>query len=203
MLVLDKEGRYLKIGPGHQDMLYAPPEQLLGRNLRDIFSQPKADEFIGYLHEALRSHAPIHFEYALLIGSEIKWFSGAVAPLTSDSVVWVARDITPQKQAEQQVQRRLLELEALYESSLAFGKTFDPSDISKQTIEVLSNRLDWHHAAVRIRRGDSDDVELLAFSEGLGSAIIFRGWPEPRPESHYKGRAGDGWLGDASWTHAE
>ena len=165
VLVLDKDGRYLKIGPGHEEMLYAPPEQLLGRNLRDVFSQPKADEFIGYIHEALRGQTPTHFEYALLIGSQIKWFSGAVAPLTSDSVVWVARDITPQKHTEEQVQRRLLELEALYESGMAFGKTFDPKVISQQTIDVLSNRLDWHHAAVRVRRGESDDVELLAFSE--------------------------------------
>ncbi len=165
VLVLDKDGRYLRMAPGHHDMLVAPPEELLGRTLHEVFSQPKADEFVGYIRAALRTQRPVHFEYALLIGSEIKWFSGAAAPLTDESVVWVARDITPQKQAEEQVQRRLLELEALYESGLSLRKTLDATEISRKVIEVLSSGLHWHHAGVWVRRGDTEDVELLAFSD--------------------------------------
>ncbi len=170
IVVLDKEGRYLKIGPGHEDMLYAPADELLGKRLHDVLSRPKADEFVGHIRQALRTGQPVQFEYAMLVGSQIRWFSGAAAPLTEESVVWVARDITPQKQTEEQVQRRLMELEALYESGLALGQTLDPMEISQKVIEILNNRLDWHHAAVRVKRPDSEEVELLAFSEAPGAA---------------------------------
>ncbi|MGE5073324.1 MAG: GAF domain-containing protein [Anaerolineae bacterium] len=168
VLVMDKDGRYLKVVPGHDDMLYAPASELLKKSMTDVFSQPKAEEFLGYIHQALLTHQPVHFEYALLIGADIRWFSAAIAPLTDASVVWVARDITRQKEAEEQVQRRLAELEALYESGLSLGKTLDPREISRRVIEVLTDRLHWHHAAVRVRRADSEEVELLAFSESPG-----------------------------------
>ncbi|MCL5611549.1 MAG: GAF domain-containing protein [Chloroflexi bacterium] len=61
--------------------------------------------------------------------------------------------------------RRMAELEALYESGLALSKSLDPREISERVVSVLANRLNWHHAALRVRRGDSDEVELLAFSQ--------------------------------------
>ena len=170
VLVLDEHGRYLRIVPGHDEMLLAPAQELLGRTLHDMLSQAQADQFIGHIQTALRTQRPLHIEYAIKVRSQTKWFSAAVAPLTAHSVVWVARDTTPQKQAEESMQRRLLELEALHESGLALGKTLDPSEICRQIIDVLSNRLQWHHAAVRMRRGDTEDVELMAFSAAAGSS---------------------------------
>ncbi len=165
ILVLDKYGRYLKIAPTDSNLSHLPNENLLGKRLHDVFSRQKADEFVKYIQQALQTHKPVQFEYAMLIRDSIAWFSGATAPLTEDSVVWVARDITSQKEAERQVQRRLDELEALYESGLALSQILDPKEIGGKIIQILSDRLNWHHAAVRIRREDKDEVELLAFSQ--------------------------------------
>ncbi|MCL4530215.1 MAG: GAF domain-containing protein [Chloroflexi bacterium] len=165
ILVLDKYGRYLKITPTESNLFYLPDNDLLGKRLHDVFSRQKADEFVKYIQQALQTHKPVRFEYAMLIRDRIMWFSGATAPLTEDSVVWVARDITPQKTAEQQMQRRLDELEALYESGLALSQILDPKEIGRKIIQILSDRLNWHHAAVRLRRENSDEVELLAFSQ--------------------------------------
>lgn len=166
ILVVDKDGRYVKVAPTRADHLhYLPEENLIGRKMHDIFSRQKADEFIRYIHQALETGKPVQFEYALLIEDHIAWFLGATAPFTTDTVIWVARDITPQKQAEEQVQRRLTDLEVLYESGLSMSSSLEPRIIAQKIINVLSKRLDWHHAAVRVRREDSDEVELLAFSE--------------------------------------
>ena len=165
ILVLDKYGRYLKIAPTNPNLLYMPADDLLGRRLHEVFSRQKADEFVKYIQQTLQTHKPVRFEYAMLIHDRIVWFSGATAPLTEDAVVWVARDITSQKEAEQQMRRRLDELEALYESGLALSQILYPKKIGEKIIQILSDRLNWHHAAVRIRRGDSDEVELLAFSQ--------------------------------------
>ncbi len=73
-------------------------------------------------------------------------------------------DITDRKHAVEQVNRRVAELEALYESGLALSQSLDPQAIAEEVIEVLSERLNWDHAAVRLRNESGDGVELLAFS---------------------------------------
>jgi PAS domain S-box-containing protein len=169
ILTIDREGRYLRVAPTNSGLLYRPAEDLLGRRFHDVFSRQKADEFLEYVHTALDTQEPVRFEYALLVSDRIVWFSGAAAPLTKDTVVWVARDITSQKEAEENVQRRLTELEALHQSGIALNQSLDPREIGQKVIDVLSEHLNWHHAAVRIRRGDSDEIELLAFSQTGGS----------------------------------
>ena len=75
-------------------------------------------------------------------------------------------DITDRKQAIEQINQRVKELEALYESGLALSQTLDPKDIGEKVIAVLADRLNWDHAAVRLRRESDDRVELIAFSGG-------------------------------------
>ncbi|MEW6401886.1 MAG: PAS domain S-box protein [Chloroflexota bacterium] len=77
--------------------------------------------------------------------------------------IGVKQDITRRKRNEANIARRVVELEALHQSGIAFSQTLDQRDIGEKVIEVLSGRLDWHHAAVRVRRADSDEVELIAY----------------------------------------
>ena len=77
----------------------------------------------------------------------------------------IGRDVTHQIQAGEQLERRVAELEALYQSGIAFNQSFDQKEIGEKIIEVLSGRLNWHHASVRVRLGESREVELLAFNQ--------------------------------------
>ncbi len=47
-------------------------------------------------------------------------------------------------------QRRLLELEALYENSMAISGLLDADAIARAFMDTLEGRLCWHHAAVRL-----------------------------------------------------
>lgn len=73
-------------------------------------------------------------------------------------------DITDHKQAVGQINRRVNELEALYESGLALGQALDPKAVGEKVIGVLADRLNWDHAAVRLRQETGDGIELVAFS---------------------------------------
>jgi len=166
IMVLDQDGRYLKITSTNPDLLFQPVDELLGRRMHDIFSRQKADQLVKYIQRALRDHKPVQFEYAQLVRGKIMWFSCITTPLAKGTVVWVARDITSRKEIEQQTQRRLVELQVLYESGLAFSRTMDMRSIGDQIIHVLKKHLYWRYAAVRLLREDSDELDLLAFGAG-------------------------------------
>ena len=101
VLVLDREGRYLEIAPTSTDLLYRPPQELIGRTVGDVFPAALADLCLTTIREALRSGKSVPIDYQMEIAGRPLWFAGAVTPYTADSVVWVARDITDRKMAEE------------------------------------------------------------------------------------------------------
>lgn len=101
ILVLDAQGCYQKIAPTNTDLLYRPPDELIGSTLHEIFDREQADFFISQIWQALSSKSTINFEYSLTIQNQEFWFSASVSPMSEDTVMWVARDITDRKQAEE------------------------------------------------------------------------------------------------------
>ncbi len=100
ILVLGADGRYLKIAPTDPSFLYKPPADLVGKTLREVFPKEEADFFLAHIRRAL-SEAQMHrVEYKLQIDKTEVWFEGSVSPLSRDSVVWIGRDITERKKAE-------------------------------------------------------------------------------------------------------
>ncbi len=77
--------------------------------------------------------------------------------------VYILRDITQRKQAEEEIRLRLSELEVLFTSSQSISQSLQPKEIGKKIIEIISGRLHWHHATLRQYHPESDSIELLAF----------------------------------------
>ena len=116
ILILDAEGRYLEIAPTNTNLLYRPPQELLGKRLDDLFPRETADFFLASIENALRSGRTTSVDYSLTIEGEEFWFSGNVTPLASDQVVWSARDITQRKRSEDE--RLKLEKQMLHAQKL-------------------------------------------------------------------------------------
>jgi GAF domain-containing protein len=64
----------------------------------------------------------------------------------------------------QETQRRLVELEALYENGLAVGQLLEPRQIGERLIETFARHLSWHHVTIRLLRPKTDELELIAFN---------------------------------------
>ncbi len=100
VLVLDVAGKYLKVAPTAPDLLYRPAEELIGRTLHEVLPSEKADLFIENIDRALQTRELQNFQYSLTrAGSEV-WFDANMTPMTEDSVLLVARDVTKHKLAE-------------------------------------------------------------------------------------------------------
>ena len=111
ILVLDAEGRYLKIAPTNPSLLYKPSEEIIGRTLHEIFPTEMADLFVGRIRAALQARRTVSLEYSLTIEGREVWFAGTVSPMQQDTVLFVARDITERKLAEQEIRELNAELE--------------------------------------------------------------------------------------------
>jgi len=77
----------------------------------------------------------------------------------------VIQDITAHKQAEDEMRQRVMELKTLYESGLAINQLLDPKEIGKKVIELLEEKLGWHHTTVRLYHPQDERLELLAFNQ--------------------------------------
>ncbi len=119
IMVLDKDGRYLKIAQTDASRLYRPASELLGRTLADVLPAPQAEVFLGNLRHALETRQAVNLEYSMLIGGRAVWFAATISPMLADKVLWVARDITESRQAE----------EALRESEERFRATFEQAAV--------------------------------------------------------------------------
>ncbi|GAB4505217.1 MAG: hypothetical protein Fur0043_22120 [Anaerolineales bacterium] len=93
----------------------------------------------------------------------------------------------------EETRRRVTELETLYHSGLALASLLEPQEIGQKIVQILAERLDWHHAVVRIRQPGSDALQVIGY-----------GAPGLRPEDHqYEierlnrliGRVGQGMTG--------
>src|SRR3989442_13725310 len=84
ILVLDAEGRYVKIAPTNAAPPYRPAPDLLGRTLHDVFPKAQADEFLGLIERALAWRQTVHAEYRLTIGGGGGGFRPPALPMGAD-----------------------------------------------------------------------------------------------------------------------
>ncbi len=117
ILVLDADGRYVKIAPTNPSLLYRPAAELLGKTLREVFDPTQAEQFMEYIRTALTTRTTVHFEYSLPIAGREVWFSGAISPMSRDQVVLVGRDITDRKRAAERLRASEQRFRALVEHS--------------------------------------------------------------------------------------
>ncbi len=103
VIVFDKNGKYISIAPTHSDLLIKPPEELIGKTLYDVFPKNEAEIFSEDLQVILKTRETMQLEYSLPITGQEIWFAATISPIDEDTVLWVARDITEYKHAEERL----------------------------------------------------------------------------------------------------
>ena len=70
IIVLDKEGRYVRIAPTNPSLLVKPPEELIGQLTDDVLPSEAAHSVKVAIEQALRTGQTANVEYALKINQK-------------------------------------------------------------------------------------------------------------------------------------
>jgi two-component system cell cycle sensor histidine kinase/response regulator CckA len=103
ILVLDGDGRYLKIPPTAPELLYADPSRMLGRTMGEVLPAELAERFVAIIRRVLATGRAETVEYSLPVQSGRVEFEGTVSRMSDTQVVWVARDVTARNQARERI----------------------------------------------------------------------------------------------------
>ncbi|WP_242031992.1 bifunctional diguanylate cyclase/phosphodiesterase [Microcoleus sp. FACHB-672] len=134
IVVFNARGRYLKIAPTNPALLYKPATELIGRELHEVFEPSQAELFLSYIHQALETGQMINVEYGLLMGESggahgqvpTRWFAASISPMQVDKVIWVARDITQRKAAEEALREERNFVTTVLDTAGALVVVLDP-----------------------------------------------------------------------------
>ncbi|RPH35527.1 PAS domain S-box protein, partial [bacterium] len=118
VLLLNGEGRYLKIAPTNPALLYRPSDELIGKTIREVFPPDQAGLFMGFIHEALASRTMVKGGYSLHINGEEIWFDATISPAGEDMVLLVARDNTAQKRMEEALREAEEDYKGIFEHAV-------------------------------------------------------------------------------------
>jgi PAS domain S-box-containing protein len=105
IFVMNADGLYLRVAPTAPELLYRPSAEFLGKSVRDVLPRALADSFIANVRQALRERRLVSMEYSLPMHGREVWFSGTISPMEDGNVVFVARDITQAKLAQEELKQ--------------------------------------------------------------------------------------------------
>lgn len=105
VLVVDKDGRYVRIAPTNPSLLVRPPDELIGQLMHDVLPKNVADRSVSAIQQTLQGSSAIQLEYDLLVGDKVFWFLANLSKLDDQNVFWVARDITERKKSEEELRK--------------------------------------------------------------------------------------------------
>lgn len=88
-----------------------PPEEFIGRNIRDLFPAAIAEQTIFALERSLETGQLHAFEYGMPPGEEVQFFEARVTAVTSESAIIMVRDISQRKWVETEREKLINELE--------------------------------------------------------------------------------------------
>jgi signal transduction histidine kinase/DNA-binding response OmpR family regulator len=104
VLMIDHEGRYIKVAPTRALRGNIANGQLEGKLMHDVLPPAIATKLQNYIQQALDRQQMIKTEYKLDIANEDVWFDATITPMSSDAVYLVSREITEYKRISEDLE---------------------------------------------------------------------------------------------------
>jgi len=112
MFRIARDGTYLAYKADEGAGLFSSPDELIGKNVREVLPREVAGPMMRCVEEALEpdSSRTIEFEHELELDGTRRFFEARIVPAEADEVVMIVRDFTERHQAEEELERLQVEL---------------------------------------------------------------------------------------------
>jgi PAS domain S-box-containing protein len=159
VVVLDNEGRFLRVPQTGGTRLLEDVEPVEGRLLQDVRPPEMATAILEAIRECLASGATVTAEFPFDIpDGRRRWLSSVLSPLSATSVVAVVRDITDrvnaQQELERQVAERTRELTTLLGISGDVASTLELAPLLSLVINEVQTIADYDRCSIYTLEGD-------------------------------------------------
>jgi PAS domain S-box-containing protein len=166
LFVIDRDGRYVEIVTENPRLLFREAHDMLGRTFDEVLPRPTAALLLDTVRKTVDTGRNQTVEYALEVMSGARWFEGRTSLLRSEPgsaphVVFIARDITDRKRADE-LESQNVYLQEAFDADLQFGEILGRSAAMQQVFRAI--------ALV----ADTDSSVLVLGETGTGKELIAR-----------------------------
>jgi PAS domain S-box-containing protein len=107
MFRIHRDGTIWDYKADNPDTLYISPVSFLGRKLSEILPQDVAERALYAIERVVETGLRRSFEYSLPLANGLRYFEAWIAPSTPDEFVFIIRDVTAYRQAEERYRNTL------------------------------------------------------------------------------------------------
>jgi diguanylate cyclase (GGDEF)-like protein/PAS domain S-box-containing protein len=100
ILVYDDRGHCLQVAPTRHNILGESVLEQLHQHIFDVLPPEIARSHMQSIQRVLATGQTKNIEYSLIINGNLAWFSANISPLSTNTIIWVAREITDRKNSE-------------------------------------------------------------------------------------------------------
>jgi len=110
---LDREGRFLDYyGAGFDnENLLMPPDQFLNQKAEEVLPSYISEALVKNINAAIAQKAVQTFEYPMMLKKELRHYEARLSAVDKDSAIVVVREVTNLKRAQQDLRKKLEELD--------------------------------------------------------------------------------------------
>jgi signal transduction histidine kinase/CBS domain-containing protein len=121
----------IEVVPTNSNSLYESGIDLISQTVEQFFQEETSTLWFNKIQEAIDTKQTLNFEYSLSGDGQEIWFSTRISPISNNSVVWVARDIS--EAYRQALQRKKAE-EALRHKNEELANTLQQLQATQQEL---------------------------------------------------------------------
>jgi PAS domain S-box-containing protein len=129
LLRIKGDGTFLECKGAENFDTYVPPDQFLGKNVRDILPADTGERIIAKIQNALQTGKAQVFEYPPLENGETRNYESRIVVSGQDDVLALVRDITERKRAEDALRESEARNRAILQAAPDGILTFDENGV--------------------------------------------------------------------------
>jgi C4-dicarboxylate-specific signal transduction histidine kinase len=166
MFVLSTNGVYLDYHARDARDLFVPPEEFLGKHLREVFPHDIARLFEQHVRQAALSPQPVVVEYTLPVADSERHYEARLVRCDNDTVMSVVRDVTSRHQAQDELHKAHAELaQAARLRALGAMAAGIAHEVSQPISAVLLNA----HSSLNLL--DESNLDVTALREAVADIV--------------------------------